>query len=132
MKLEFDREKTKLFYENYEVCNCVYCRNFRKVISSSYSELVHFLEQFGIITGKPVEAFDYSWADDTKSKRLSQSIYSVYSSIDSEFEHELTQEIILHFLKSDKLFDTGMAKPYFLIEVNNLKLEWQLEEKLRD
>ena len=129
--IKFDIEKTKLFYKNYsEVCTCAYCRNFCKVINKSYPQLLPFLEQFGVIIEKPVEAIDYSWTED--KRRLYQAIYSVHGSIKKEFKMELEQNISIEFLMDDKLFDTGMEEPYFLIYIDHLKLNWELEENPED
>ncbi|MGM9937057.1 MAG: hypothetical protein ACI38A_06905, partial [Candidatus Ornithomonoglobus sp.] len=76
MKYVFDRERNHKFYETYEdLCSCSSCRNFYKAIYDCSSELKNFLEQFGIIPDKPIEAVDLTFSG------ARERVYEVYYAV---------------------------------------------------
>lgn len=129
-KINFDKAKTEEFYNNYnEVCNCDYCKNFCYTINNEYPELVKFLNELGIIADRPIEAIDYSWFDNTK--RYYEVFYCVSGNLMEDFKINLDGVDIL-FANDLNLYNTGMKKPYFLINISNLKLTWILENVPED
>lgn len=122
-----DFEATNRYIDKYnEQCHCDECKNFRLNFKPHYPEVITFLEQFGINIDYPLEIMDLGF-NDYNSKRQ----YSVYYSVKGELPIDRIQikisetNIVLRNwnIADDTYSNTGMEKPYFIIEVSDLLIK---------
>lgn len=53
--LTIDKDKNRVFYENYTPCDCVSCKNFYSQIKSACKELADFFARYDVDVTKPFE-----------------------------------------------------------------------------
>ena len=130
MKYTVDIQATLDYNDLYnEPCPCTYCRNYEEAFPKTYPEVVEILKTFGIRVERPLEVMEWSW-NDTKDKRKYSSFYSVKGEL---FQEELViydKDVMISLFHSDSnkpLYrNTGMKKPYFILEIWYIELPWVL------
>ena len=86
VKIIFDKEKTIEYRAN--SCICQYCRNFYKHIENN-TELVAFLNDFGIDYKCDDDVFSWDWGNDKDSLIHHEGYYGVWGRIEGDdFEFE--------------------------------------------
>lgn len=122
-----DIEATQKYRDKYnKQCLCDECKNFRLNFSAHYPEVITFLNQFGADFDYPLEIMDNGFENE-KCKRG----YSVYYSVKGKIPQdriELTIDEINIVLRNwniayEAYANTGMKKPFFIIEISNIFLK---------
>lgn len=122
-----DIESTKKYRDKYnEQCHCEQCENFRLNFDTYYPEIVRFLQQFGINTYYPLEIMDLGF-----NEKISKREYIVYYSVKGELPIDKIKltinnaNIVLRNwnIAHEAYANTGMDKPYFIIEIDNIFLK---------
>lgn len=64
MKYTIGIQATATYADKYnEPCDCIYCQNYKMMISTVYPEVVNILHGFGIPLWRPLEVVDCFWND---------------------------------------------------------------------
>mgnify|MGYP003306516386 CR=1 FL=1 len=88
VKIIFDKEKTKAKAYRAYSCGCQDCRNFYKNIENN-TELVAFLNDFGIVYNCDDEVFSRDWGNDKNSLIHYEGYYGVWGRIEGgDFDYE--------------------------------------------
>lgn len=126
-KIECDVNVTQAYRDKYnEPCICDECTLFREYFKSSYPTVTKQLEQFGIDVLRPLEIIDLGF-----NTRTSLREYMVYFSVKGQLpidkiESKLEQLTIVlrNCTIADEAYDnTGMERPYFIVEVKSIFLK---------
>ncbi len=88
-QIVFDKQKTKEYRTNYNnPCDCQDCRNYYKNIENN-TELLDFLEKFGIDFNRAEEVFSWDLDNNINSLIHHEAYYGVFGNIEGEeFEFE--------------------------------------------
>ena len=127
--IDVDTEKTLEHSKTIERCYCLPCQNFRKQIENYNKKLNEFLWLFGIDITCPEKLV---WLDSDKTEQTVQcfAYYSVYGIVKEFDEYEIDiDNLSVEILKPDSSqINTDISEPYFIISVNNIFLDWLMEE----
>ena len=83
-QIVFDKNKTKEYRTEYNnPCDCQNCRNYYKIIEKN-TELLDFLEGFGIDYKCTEEVFYWDLGDDINSLICHEGYYGVFGNINGE------------------------------------------------
>ncbi|ONI37570.1 hypothetical protein AN639_08010 [Candidatus Epulonipiscium fishelsonii] len=115
---EINKEYTYYYRDLYnEQCECPSCIKFRNNFKNKYPKVADYLEGLGIDIQFPIEIMD-----------LSMDEFIVYYAVKGKLkepklilhieEVELTMRD--HETASEAYANTGMKKPFFIIEVSNI------------
>lgn len=127
MDIVYDYNVTNNYRDKYnDQCQCHECKNFRLGFSNHYPEIILFLKAFGIDVNYPLEIMDFGFIEEERKRE-----YSVYYSVKGELTADKIQviigngEIVLRNwnISNESYSNTGMQKPYFIIEVSDLFIE---------
>lgn len=122
-----DIESTKKYRDKYnEQCHCEQCENFRLNFITYYPNIVKFLQQFGINIYYPLEIMDLGF-----NNEIGRREYLVYYSVKGVLpidKIELTVNDVNIVLRNwniahESYANTGMERPYFIIEIGSLFLK---------
>jgi hypothetical protein len=132
MQYKVDKEGTKTYLDMFnKPCNCIYCKNYQMAFPNSYPEIVKLLQEFGVLIDHPLEIMDFFWNPE-KNKRLYISYYSVKGELFSDKLNVYSNGAVVTLYQSDTdehiYNNTGMEKPYFIVEISNIQLPWVLDE----
>ena len=134
LNIKFDYDSTEQYREKFEYqCDCAYCRNYYKTFKITYPKISAFLEEFGLDINYPLEAMTLEY--DKKDKTMG---YTTYYPVKGEiFEDTLDLNIEgleIRILRgsssSNPCPNPQMEKPYLLVEINCIKLDWVLDEEI--
>ncbi len=137
MKYKVDVEATNAYLDMYnEQCQCMYCKNYLKTFAATYPKAAQALEQLGINIDYPLEIMDYFW-NKNKDKRIYGSYYSVKGELFEDKTVLYDEDAVITLYKADTdepciYANTGMEKPYFIAQVQNIELPWVLKEQPYD
>ena len=131
-----DAQATSAYSDIYnKKCSCAWCRNYEETFVMHYPEVAAVLQTFGLHADRPTEIINLFW-NDAGDKRLYSSFYSVKGEL---FEEQLMiydKDAIVTLYRPDAkgliYSNTGMEKPYFIIEVANVEVPWVLPEETGD
>lgn len=127
MDIIYDYDATNNYRDMYnEQCQCNECKNFRLKFSTCYPEIISFLKEYGIDVNYPLEIMDLGFNDE-KIKRE----YSVFYSVKGKLPIDKIQVLVSNVrivlrnwnISNESYSNTGMQKPYFIIEVLDLFIE---------
>lgn len=128
-----DIEKTSEHSKTIEKCYCLPCQNFRKQIVNYNAKLNNFLMLFGVDITHPEELV---WFEEDKTEQTIQcfAYYSVSGNIKEFDEYEIDiDNLSIAILSPDvSSINTDISDPYFILSVNNICLEWAMEEDYDD
>ena len=119
-----DVQATRKYRDRYnQQCECDQCKHFRLNFHKHYPESVKLLNQFGIDILYPLEIMDLGFQNGKRE-------YSVFYSVKGELPEDKIElkncELTFIFrnwkIASESYANTGMQKPYFIIEVSNIFL----------
>ena len=80
----FDKNKTEEYRTDYNnPCNCQNCRNYYKNIESN-TELLKFLEGFGVDFNHAEEVFSWNLSNDRNSLIHHEGYYGVFGNLEGE------------------------------------------------
>lgn len=126
-EIECDVNATHSYYDKYnEPCMCSECTHFRKYFSTAYPNVINLLSQFGINVMFPIEIMDLGF-----TTRESMREYWVYFSAKGQLPIDKIESklgevpiILRNWNIADEAYcNTAMEKPYFIIEVQNIRLK---------
>lgn len=131
--IDVDIEKTLEHSKTIERCYCLHCQNFRKQIENYSEKLNIFLLRFGvdITCFEELEWFD---GDNTKQTAHYAAYYFVNGEVKAFDEYEIDIDYLsIVIIKPDSSpINTNISEPYFIISVNNIFLDWIMEEEYED
>ncbi len=131
-KFDVDIEKTKEYYSQHSLCDCVGCRNFYEQITQKYLHLNNFLKQFGVDISRPDEL---GW-DDLSNGTLGYhfAAYTVCGSIleQDKYEIDIQDNTFISIVA-----DSNKASPneqenddYFVLMIYGIQLPYIINEPL--
>ncbi len=122
-----DNETTNKYHDIYnEPCQCSECILFRKLFNIKYPEICKLLNDFGININFPLEIMDSGINENTFLRE-----YTVYYSVKGELPVSKIESKINNVsitlrnweIANEAYGNTGMEKPYFIIEIDNISLK---------
>lgn len=123
-----DFEKTKEYYKNHSICECICCRNYYAQVESKLPKLNDFLSEFGVDISKPDEIFSVEMDNCIDYINVD---YTVCGSIKAMGKYEID---IYDNLFLSIVITNGFASPneqtgeYFTISVTQIKFPWVLND----
>lgn len=126
-EIKCDEITTRMYRDKYnEQCMCYECVHFRKHFGKVYPEVVQLLSQFGINEMLPLEIMNLGF--ETKGDMREYCIYYVVKGelpTDKIQTHIGQVELTLRNwnIANEAYANTGMEKPYFIIEVSHIFLK---------
>ncbi len=131
-KFDVDIEKTKEYYAQHSLCDCVGCRNFYEQITQKYLYLNDFLQKFGIDISRPDEL---GWGD--LSDGTLDYHFVAYTVCGSILEHDKYEIDIQDNTFVSIVADNNNAPPneqksdnYFVLMVYGIQLPYIINEPL--
>lgn len=133
MKYIVDKVGTEEYISKYnEPCNCIYCRNYYNTFPQKYPLVVELLKKMGLTVERALEVMEFYW-DESGVNRIYVSYYAVKGEIFEDktviYSKDAIVTLYLPTTDEDIYKNTNMLKPYFILEIDNIKLPWVLEEK---
>ena len=123
-----DIEKTRSYYKNNTLCDCVCCRNYYVQVRETLPELADFLALFGVDISRPDEAasseekeyIDYISVD-----------YTVCGSVETMGDFEIDiyngEKFVSAVITDGFVSPNEQTGKYFTITVVGIELPWMLE-----
>ena len=132
LKYKANVKDTQSYLDMYnKPCQCICCKNYLKTFPSIYPEAVEILNKLGVRVEYPLEIIDCFW-NDRKDKRCYESYYSVKGELFEDKTVLYDKDVVITLYQSDTnepiYGNTGMEKPYFILEIINIQLPWVLDE----
>ena len=126
-----DFEKTREYYKNQVLCDCIGCRNYYAQVKNQLPQTNCFLNKFGIDIEHPDEI---SWFEDNEKIEYISANYTVCGKMLSK--NELTTEvddiqtinITIYNENPEKYFPNSQDGEYFCIDIDGFSFPWALNE----
>lgn len=113
--MNFDKEKTIEFYNNYTPCDCFECNNYYEQIKIKYPKLCEYLHSLGVDSLKPFELVSYR-----KENMIEYAtcMYAVYG----KCEDSVITTIDGFQINLNKDFHPHISDEYFIIDFGPIEL----------
>lgn len=126
-RFSVDVEKTKEYYNEHSLCNCVCCLNYYEQIANELPKLKDFLADFGVDISKPDEIMSVENEGFIDYLNVDYTVCGNVINM-SEYEIDINDNLFLNVIVTE-----GFASPneqtgdYFTLSVTNIKLPWVLD-----
>ncbi len=118
-----NKKRTKTYYEELteeDLCDCAYCRNYRRQIKASYPAVSRYLESIGVDIEKPFETMPLEPEPDGTILYIG-SQYAVIGDPE-EFRPEKAGGISITLAESHP--ETRIKEKHYVIELDSIRLKW--------
>ena len=122
-----NHEKTRQYYAHLteaDLCDCAYCRNYRKEIRGAYPELSGFLREIGVDIEKPLEVIPI--APDQETMYYGGVQYVVMGTAE-DFRESSVGDVRVSVTDSHPM--TDVKEDHFVIETSSLRMKWSGDER---
>ena len=121
--MNVDIIKTKEYYHSVDetsLCDCVYCRNYRSRVKSSFPKVAEYLSSLGIDIEKPFETSPLE-PDENGMLEYCCCQYIVFGNCEPEYHYKIDN---VEFHVATTYPSTGIEQEHFVLEIFPIQLKF--------
>ncbi len=121
--MDVNISKTKEYYDSINssmLCDCDYCKNFRRKVKAEYTEVSNYLKTLEIDIEKPFETSPLE-PDENGILEYCACQYIVFGKCEEDHDFKIGE---VNFRKAKSYPSTGIKDEHFVLEFYPIKLKY--------